>query len=129
MGHLWVSTFCTQAALVVKTDDDIYVDLYGLQTVAPRYIQDKVPSSALFFFKPIYFRARYIYGPVYPSLLVQRYTEGHFMLGVVNRYWKHIVRSADDYFNKWLVTYDELPRNEQKFPGNSPEYYPDYIGT
>ena len=51
------------------------------------------------------------------------------MLGVVNRYWKHIVRSADDYFNKWLVTYDELPRDEEKFPGNSPEYYPDYIGT
>ena len=100
------------------------------------------------------------------------------MLGVVNRYWKHIVRSADDYFNKWLftlqllilleiqinsstfailqvamtivifqnliafvqrfenqmdhtrwlVTYDELPRDEEKFPGKSPEYYPDYIG-
>ena len=61
--------------------------------------------------------------------LVQRYAEGNFMLGVVNRYWKHIVRSADDYFNKWLVTYDELPRDEEKFPGNSPEYYPDYIGT
>ena len=74
------------------------------------------------------------------------------MLGVVNRYWKHIVRSPDDYFNKWLfalqliileiqinsksqmdptrwlVTYDELPRDEEKFPGKSPEYYPDYIG-
>ena len=51
------------------------------------------------------------------------------MLGVVNRYWKHIVRSADDFFNKWLVTYDELPRDEEKFPGNSLEYYPDYIGA
>ena len=29
---------------------------------------------------------------------------------------------------RWLVTYDELPRDEEKFPGNSPEYYPDYIG-
>ena len=27
-----------------------------------------------------------------------------------------------------MVTYDELPRDEEKFPGNSPEYYPDYIG-
>ena len=29
---------------------------------------------------------------------------------------------------RWLVTYDELPRDEEKFPGKSPEYYPDYIG-
>ena len=50
------------------------------------------------------------------------------MLGVVNRYWKHIVRSADDFFNKWLVTYEELPRDEEKFPGDSLEFYPDYIG-
>ena len=26
------------------------------------------------------------------------------------------------------MTYDELPRDEEKFPGKSPEYYPDYIG-
>ena len=51
------------------------------------------------------------------------------MLGVVNRYWKHIVRSADDFFNKWLVTYEELPRDEEKFPGDSLEFYPDYIGV
>ena len=42
MGHMWVATFCSQAALVVKTDDDIYVDLYSLYTVAPRYMKDKV---------------------------------------------------------------------------------------
>ena len=42
MGHMWVAAFCSQAALVVKTDDDIYVDLYSLYTVAPRYMKDKV---------------------------------------------------------------------------------------
>ena len=28
MGHLWVSEFCDQAEFVVKTDDDVFIDLY-----------------------------------------------------------------------------------------------------
>ncbi len=28
-GKLWVSTFCEQAEFVVKTDDDMYIDLYA----------------------------------------------------------------------------------------------------
>ena len=49
MGHLWVSQFCRQAELVVKADDDIYVDLYGTFTVASRHFQDQVspPTAAL----------------------------------------------------------------------------------
>ena len=42
MGHMWVSSFCSQAEFVVKTDDDIYVDLYGLYSVARRYVNDTV---------------------------------------------------------------------------------------
>ena len=42
LGHMWVSSFCTQAEFVMKADDDIYLDLYGLYTVASRYIEDKV---------------------------------------------------------------------------------------
>ena len=45
MGHLWVSEFCRQAEVVVKADDDIYVDLYGVFTVATRYFQDQVRSE------------------------------------------------------------------------------------
>ena len=34
MGNLWVSEFCDQAEFVVKTDDDMFIDLYevGLMT-------------------------------------------------------------------------------------------------
>ena len=42
MGHMWVSSFCTQAEFLMKADDDIYLDIYGLYTVARRYIEDKV---------------------------------------------------------------------------------------
>ena len=28
MGYLWVAEFCSQADFVVKTDDDLFVDLY-----------------------------------------------------------------------------------------------------
>ena len=42
MGHLWVSRFCRQAEFVMKADDDIYLDLYGLYTVAARYREDQV---------------------------------------------------------------------------------------
>ena len=31
MGALWVSEFCGQAELVVKTDDDQYADLYEVK--------------------------------------------------------------------------------------------------
>ena len=42
MGHMWASRFCPQAEFVVKADDDIYLDLYALYTVASRYKSDKV---------------------------------------------------------------------------------------
>ena len=42
MGHMWVSNFCSQAEFVVKADDDIYIDLYGVYTVARRYVMDQV---------------------------------------------------------------------------------------
>ena len=28
MGNLWVSEFCEQAEFVVKTDDDMFIDLF-----------------------------------------------------------------------------------------------------
>ena len=38
MGNLWVAEFCSQAEFVVKTDDDMYVDLYEVQTLTRRYL-------------------------------------------------------------------------------------------
>ena len=31
MGNLWVSEYCQQAEFVVKTDDDMFVDLYEVR--------------------------------------------------------------------------------------------------
>ena len=31
MGNLWVSEFCDQAEFVVKTDDDMFIDLYEVR--------------------------------------------------------------------------------------------------
>ena len=38
MGNLWVAEFCSQAQFVVKTDDDMYVDLYEVHTLTRRYL-------------------------------------------------------------------------------------------
>ena len=32
MGNLWVAEFCSQAEFLVKTDDDIFVDMYEVKT-------------------------------------------------------------------------------------------------
>ena len=38
MGKLWVSEYCEQAEFVVKTDDDMYVDLYEGYSITRGYI-------------------------------------------------------------------------------------------
>ena len=42
LGHMWVSNFCNQAEFVVKTDDEIYVDLYGMYALTRKFVKDKV---------------------------------------------------------------------------------------
>ena len=32
MGNLWVTEFCSQAEFLVKTDDDMFVDMYEVKT-------------------------------------------------------------------------------------------------
>ena len=32
MGNLWVAQFCSQAEFLVKTDDDMFVDMYEVKT-------------------------------------------------------------------------------------------------
>ena len=72
MGHLWVSEFCRQAELVVKADDDIYVDLYGALSLATRLRKN------------------------------QRAGHEMFMMGIVNRLATEVIRSPDHPWSKWL---------------------------
>ena len=67
-----MSEFCRQAELVVKTDDDIYVDLYGAFTLATRL------------------RAG------------EKYRDNMLMMGLVNRFHTEIIRSPDHPWSKWL---------------------------
>ena len=43
-GLLWVSTFCEQAEFVIKTDDDMYIDLYEVFTITRKYRKHEVNS-------------------------------------------------------------------------------------
>ena len=38
LGNLWVSEFCNQAEFVVKTDDDMFVDLYEVSNHFSQYL-------------------------------------------------------------------------------------------
>ena len=57
----------------------------------------------------------------------RRYREGKLMVGVANHVYTSIIRNEEDEWNKWFVSYDEWPRDEAKFPGDSPEHFPCYI--
>ena len=39
MGNLWVSEFCEQAEFVVKTDDDMFVDLFEVYALTRKYLK------------------------------------------------------------------------------------------
>ena len=47
-GLLWVSNFCEQAEFVIKTDDDMYVDLYEVFTITRNYRKHQVDISSNF---------------------------------------------------------------------------------
>ena len=38
LGNLWASEFCQQAEFVVKTDDDMFVDLYEVYVLTRKYL-------------------------------------------------------------------------------------------
>ena len=57
----------------------------------------------------------------------RRYNEGKLMVGIANHVYTTIIRNEEDEWNKWFVSYDEWPRDEVRFPGNSPEHFPCYI--
>ena len=43
MGKLWVSVFCEQAEFVVKTDGDMFVDLYEVFALTMSYKNNTLP--------------------------------------------------------------------------------------
>ena len=43
---------------------------------------------------------------------VQKYERGLLMMGVVNREYRQIIRSPLHPYNKWLVSYQEWPRDQ-----------------
>merc|ERR1712106_1093846 len=52
-GLLWVSNFCSQAEFVVKTDDDMYVDLYQVYTITRRHLSHQAYLSSSFLLCPV----------------------------------------------------------------------------
>ena len=44
-ANLWVSEFCEQAEFVVKTDDDMFVDLYEVYTLTRGYLSSSYYTS------------------------------------------------------------------------------------
>ena len=44
LGHMWVSSFCSQAEFVVKTDDEIYVDIYGMYALTRKFVNGWVST-------------------------------------------------------------------------------------
>ena len=42
MGKLWVTQFCTQAEFVIKTDDDVFIDLYSVFAFTRKFLYTEV---------------------------------------------------------------------------------------
>ena len=45
LGKLWSSLFCDQAQFVLKTDDDMFVDLYQIYKITRKYLHHQVLSE------------------------------------------------------------------------------------
>eukprot|EP00092_Neocalanus_flemingeri_P033683 GFUD01036616.1.p1 GENE.GFUD01036616.1~~GFUD01036616.1.p1 ORF type:complete len:397 (+),score=103.23 GFUD01036616.1:92-1282(+) len=54
MGKLWVSNFCEKAEFVLKTDDDMFVDLYEVFALTRRYITNIHYQSNSFILCPVW---------------------------------------------------------------------------
>jgi len=51
-GKLWVSEFCEQAEFIVKTDDDMFIDLYGVYHITRQYLTQQKYLQDEFIFCP-----------------------------------------------------------------------------
>jgi len=52
MGKHWASTFCPQAEFIVKTDDDMFIDMYAAYQVSREYLEDSRYKSGGFLMGP-----------------------------------------------------------------------------
>lgn len=41
MGKHWVANYCPQAEFVIKTDDDMFIDMYGTYHITRNYVNDE----------------------------------------------------------------------------------------
>lgn len=53
MGKLWVASFCSQAEMVVKSDDDAYVDLYEARTLGEAHMDTREYREGLWILGPV----------------------------------------------------------------------------
>lgn len=54
MGNLWVSEFCDQAEFVVKTDDDMFIDLYEVYYLTRKYLTSSHYTKNRFLLCPVW---------------------------------------------------------------------------
>ena len=54
MGKLWASQFCSQAEFVVKTDDDVFVDLYEVFALTRKYMNTSHFKKDSFLLCPVW---------------------------------------------------------------------------
>ena len=97
-GLLWVSNFCEQAEFVVKTDDDMYVDMYEVFPLTNRYKNHTVwHVSNILYFQLFYFQAfisrKFLLCPVFRDL--------------------EVIRNSS---SKWFVSYEEIDKATQIYP-------------
>ena len=77
---------------MVKTDDDIYVDLYGTFSLARRLRAEEVKIFHCFY-KNI---------SLFIMEIFQRSRGEMFMMGLVNRLATEVIRSPEHPWSKWL---------------------------
>jgi len=51
-GYLWASTFCKQADFVIKTDDDMFIDLFQVYHITRPYLTSEEYRRSSFFLCP-----------------------------------------------------------------------------
>ena len=89
MGKLWVTKFCTQAEFVIKTDDDVFIDLYSVFAFTRKFLYTEVSIHDRFLIRVIFpYTPNVSYLEFFFIILIsclKDYLSGNLMLGPVKR--------------------------------------------
>ena len=99
LGLTWVANWCPQAKLVVKTDDDYFIDIYGVH-----HLSKELQSN------PTFEGGGLLACPMIVNSIV----------------WRDPKNKES---GRWAITQEELPSSrlkEWRKPGMSNDYYPPY---